>query len=509
LQRHDLAHYLSTSREKTPLPAARPTALTVQTFEPNQKNVAATARRLLCQIRSGTKGLLALPNVPGSHPDEPTRLGAISARLRTKARDLPAGRLGLPPEIPDIQPLENLIPITGDISATFDQKEKEFYAALWPHVCETWLNPQVWPDCSDPSPGDGTPACPLFLAIFDEERITPKAAALLHRLDNGTLEVEGRIRGTSDLRSPRGLLLAVDEPPALVRWTGTDMAADALPCTPAAMVATADGHTVLCAQPFGFVRVRDGRPFAFHRMTTARLNDSVLSAADVEGTAASWIGDRVVGSAYIAAEGFSVGFEIIPEGARSLAAWRKAGCEQLRSGFALFETAETKQVIGITVSRLGTTEVARFGAIAGELSSIVTPDQLQIDERGVGPTLACAAAPRGTICIDTHGQTFDPFGNGSPLPAPRIPFGDEIRSSRVLNGSLAVSGDDTMVAVWNGNLLEVFKRAGEAKEATLVLREETAVVAADWHIGATGAYLIASDHARSRVIPLPAQNAAH
>jgi hypothetical protein len=125
---------------------ARPAALTEQSFEPDAENVAQTARRLLCEIRRGTKGVLVLPNVPGSHPDAPTRLGAISELLRTKAKELPADRT-LPQELPDLGPVEALIGPMGDVAAMYEQKEKAFYAALWPHLCETWLNPQEWPDC--------------------------------------------------------------------------------------------------------------------------------------------------------------------------------------------------------------------------------------------------------------------------------------------------------------------------------------------------------------------------
>jgi hypothetical protein len=219
-----------------------------------------------------------------------------------------------------------------------------------------------------------------------------------------------------------------------------------------------------------------------------------LSAADLEGTSASWIGNRVVGSAYVASEGVSVGFEIIREGARSLPAWRKAGCESLRSGMALAEMAETKEVIGITVSRLATTEVARFSANGEALVKIVTPDHLQTEERGIGPALACTAASNAATCIDTDGRAFDPFGDGSPLSRARVPFGDELRTSRVLNGSLAGAGRSLFVAAWNGRVLEVFK------DAARVLREEQSIVSAQWHISATGAQLIVIDHERSRVL---------
>ncbi|HEY0140820.1 MAG TPA: hypothetical protein VGF48_07985 [Thermoanaerobaculia bacterium] len=140
LAAHELAQF-----EGPSMP--RPAALE-ETFEPTPESVARTARLLLCEIRNGKKGVLALPNVPGSHPDEPTRLFAIATVLRERARELPS-KNDLPPELPDLQPVSDVVSSLGDITAVMHRQEKELYEQLWPHLCETWLNPQRWPDCSE------------------------------------------------------------------------------------------------------------------------------------------------------------------------------------------------------------------------------------------------------------------------------------------------------------------------------------------------------------------------
>jgi|CXWL01.1.fsa_nt_gi hypothetical protein len=374
------AHALTTWENAPQGDLRRPTALTVQTFDPTPENIERTSRRLLCQVRTSTNGILGLPNAPDTHPDEPSRLAAISTTLQRKAKQHPVGRLGRPREVPDITQIdETLIPTIGAIAAMWDVDQKQFYGGLWPHLCTSYLNSQAWPECNGASLGDGTPECPLFLGIFDQETSGPAPV-------------------------PR----------------------------------------IVSAHPFVYV---DGnRAFHFKR---GLWNDAHVSPDDVEGTWLGHIDGRLFATLYLATAGRSVTVELTKDGAKSAGAWRKPGCERLRSGFGL-APARDGRVIGVTTSQRATLEVARFSPDLSDVQDVMSPDDLQAERHGLGPVLSCAAGPtsNGAACVDVEGAIFDPFSKTSPVVG-RVAFSDRLRRSRTTRGHIGALMDGIYVLAWD------------------------------------------------------------
>jgi hypothetical protein len=475
---------------------AAPTAFVVQTLDPTPANLEQTSRRLLCQIRGAHSGILGIPNAPDTHPDAPTRLAAISVRLRQKARELPGGVLAMPPEMPDITPVERLIPTIGAISASFDLQEKEFFGKLWAHLCEHYLNSQQWPDCSPAAFHDGTPECPLLLAIFDDNEIAATPARVtLHATADG-FETDGRIAAIA----PRGdgALIALAEPRAVIDWSSPDhWTATSMPCEPRSVTVTKNGYAVLCTN-FDHVEIDASGKLKYSKFHMARLNDRRLEPGKLEGR---WIGStagRLIASVRIDDDDRSMAVEITRDGARSLDAWRTEGCEKLRSGFALADGDSGRGGAGITLSSLGTTEVARFTAGFGRLRDIVAPDDLQVDHDDLGPVIACGIRPTSAVaCFDAAGTLFDPFAPTSTRV--HLALSERFSRSNGVRGRIAAAGDRLMVAVWDNQGWELHLIRGDG-HACLMHREEGTAASLELAAEPSGAVVVVDDGPRRRLI---------
>lgn len=468
---------------------AVPTALIVQTMEPTPENLEQTSRRLLCQIRTAHAGKLAIPNAPDIHPNDPARLAAISVPLLAKARTLPGGPLAKPPEAPDTRQVEILVPTISTIGSMFDVKGQQFYDRLWTHLCEHYLNPQQWPDCSAAAFHDGTPECPLLLAIFDDSEIAASPARVTLRATAAGFETDQRIAAIAP--AAEGVLIALAEPNAVVEWHApTQWTATSMPCEPRSVTQTAAGYAVLCSN-FDHVQKSAAATLRYSKFHTARLNDQRVAPGQLEGSWVGSVGGKLVATVTSPDEGRSMAVEITRDGARSLDAWRTAGCEKLRSGFLLAEGG------GMTLGLLGTLEVARFTSGFGRLRDLIAPDELQADHDDLGPVIACAIRPSSFDCLDTRGTVFDPFA----LDAARrkVALSERLQRSRVVHGRAATAADRTYFAVWDAEGWELHEVRDDGRSCVMH-HEETATASIDLVAQPHGVIVLVNDGTHARLI---------